>query len=216
MPSRSDLDNLLVNVELTLVSIVQGVALSFLADATRVLWTAGADLTFAIYAVNGVLVILLFWSRAVLHTFTVIRWPLELPHYFLYFGCALAEAEGFTRLTDPVGWNACQAAFAALAWILFAVDLRMILAGEAGACTPAETDLYRALHRDQYRNLQLLVPAFFVYHLSTATYLALDGQRTVPHWVFGLAQMLGLTGYLVYLLRFARRLSGLVSATFAA
>src|SRR5205807_10260019 len=50
------------------------------------------------------LVILIFWSRSVLHIITLIRWPLEFGHNFLYVTCALSEALLFTRLTNPRGW----------------------------------------------------------------------------------------------------------------
>ena len=82
--SRNELDAMVVNIELTLVSIIQGVALSFLAENARValagrLWTA------APYVLAGLLIILLFWSRSLIHTLTLIRWPLEFGHnFFLY------------------------------------------------------------------------------------------------------------------------------------
>jgi hypothetical protein len=40
----------------------------------------------------AVLVIFVFWSRAVLHIITVIRWPLEFGRNLLYIACALVEA----------------------------------------------------------------------------------------------------------------------------
>src|SRR5438128_8495297 len=126
---RSDLDAMVVEIELTLVSIIQGVALTVLIeDAYRAI--AEPQLFFWPYVIAGLLVIFVFWSRAVLHIITLIRWPLEFGHNFLYIACALVEAVLFTRLTSPSGWFAFGALFGAIGWILFAYDLRLIKARE--------------------------------------------------------------------------------------
>src|SRR3954449_7708497 len=49
--SRNELDTMVVNVELTVNSIIQGVALSFLVDGARnVLTTGGASMWLYVYA----------------------------------------------------------------------------------------------------------------------------------------------------------------------
>src|SRR2546425_1914744 len=98
--ARSDLDAMVVEIELTLVSIIQGVALTVLIEnAYRAI--AEPQLFFWPYVIAGLLVIFVFWSRAVLHIITVIRWPLEFGHNFLYIACALAEAVLFSPLGQP-------------------------------------------------------------------------------------------------------------------
>src|ERR1700757_5464651 len=103
--TRRQLDGLVVNIELTLVSIIQGVALYFLTESSR---APLGDLRFDQwpYVANGLLVILLFWSRSMAHTLTLIRWPLEFAHNFLYIACTLIEAVTFTDLTVPLEWYA--------------------------------------------------------------------------------------------------------------
>src|SRR5687768_2111205 len=88
--AQTQLDGLVVNIELTLISIIQGVALSFLAEHTREV-LINFQFSFWPYAVTGLLTILLFWSRSLIHTLTVIRWPLELGHNFMYIACTLVE-----------------------------------------------------------------------------------------------------------------------------
>src|SRR5260370_21438500 len=88
----SDLEAMVVEIELTLVSIIQGVALTVLIEnAHRAI--AEPQLFFWPYVIAGLLVIFVFWSRAVLHIITVIRWPLEFGHNFLYIACALVHAD---------------------------------------------------------------------------------------------------------------------------
>ena len=81
---RAELDSMIVEIELTLVSIIQGVALTFLIENGRHVISI-QQIAFWPYLVAGLLVILVFWSRSVLHIITMIRWPLEFGHNFLYF-----------------------------------------------------------------------------------------------------------------------------------
>src|ERR1700736_4726227 len=124
-PKRERLDNLVINIELTLTSIIQGVALSFLcANAAEPLIQLRLDQL--LYFANALLLIFLFWSRSIGHTLTVIRWPLDFSHNFFYFGAALIESVAFTRIADPLSWYALLALFSAVVWVLFVVDTRLI------------------------------------------------------------------------------------------
>src|SRR5213592_4010336 len=118
--SRRELDAMVVEIELTLSSIVQGVALFFLIDNARAVLRQAV---FWPYIAVGLLVILIFWSRSVVHTLTLIRWPLEFGHNFFYIACALGESLLFTRLSNPRAWFAIGALYAAIVWLLFVYDL---------------------------------------------------------------------------------------------
>jgi hypothetical protein len=79
--SRQELNTTVVNIELTLASIIQGVALYFLTENTRTIlsernWGA------LLYSAAGLFVIFIFWSRSIIHTLTLIKWPLEFGHNF--------------------------------------------------------------------------------------------------------------------------------------
>jgi hypothetical protein len=205
--SRERLDGLVINVELTLVSIIQGVALYFLADTTRQLITANS-LEYYLYALNGLLIIFLFWSRAVIHTFTVIRWPLEFAHNFLYITCALFEGISFANLGQPLLWYALQTVFAALVWLLFALDLRLIRARQAEFAGSRLGPLFSAIERDQKLNIVGVIPLFLIFYLIATGLLWHQqtlGQTSKLHLWFAGTQTLGLTGYLIYLLRFFAR-----------
>ncbi len=163
--TRRQLDGLVVNIELTLVSIIQGVALYFLTESSR---GPIDNLRFDQwpYVANGLLVILLFWSRSTTHTLTLIRWPLEFRHNFLYIGCTLVEAITFTDLTNPFRWYALSGAFAGTVWILFLADLRLIRQRQAEAVGPAEEELYGLVLRDQMMNIFGLVPGMALFNLA--------------------------------------------------
>jgi hypothetical protein len=164
---RRKLDSVVVNIELTLVSIIQGVALFFLTDNARAvlslhLWDV------SLYVAAGLCVIFIFWSRSVIHTLTLIKWPLEFGHNFFYIGCALGEAILFTRLDHPLAWFQLSAAYAGVVWLLFIYDMRLIWARVAESSNDAERALYARAKSDQLLNICLLVPLLFLFNLGCA------------------------------------------------
>ena len=139
--TRSELDGMVVEIELTLVSIIQGVALTVLIENAHSV-IAVRQLFFWLYVVAGLFIIFIFWSRAVLHILTVIRWPLEFGHNFLYIACALVEAILFAQIGKPASWFGFGAVFIAIGWTLFVYDLRLIYArmrDSAGEASPARS-----------------------------------------------------------------------------
>src|SRR5438552_17332497 len=125
--ARRELDSVVTNIELTLVSIIQGVALFFLTDNARALLSMQHADAFA-YIAAGLCVIFIFWSRSVIHTLTLIRWPLEVGHNFFYIACVLGESLLLTLLSNPRAWLAIGMLYAVIVWLLFIYDLRLIRA----------------------------------------------------------------------------------------
>jgi hypothetical protein len=210
--TRRQLDGLVVNIELTLVSIIQGVALSVLSESSR---APVGDLRFDQwpYVANGLLMILLFWSRSTTHTLTLIRWPLEFRHNFLYITCTLFEAILFTDVTDPLRWYALSGVFAVAVWVLFLADLRLIRQRQAEAVGPAEEELYGIVLRDQHLNILWLVPGLALYYFF-AVYCIYRWPETFirggAHIVFALIQTVQLFGYLIYVIRFYARIAPII------
>jgi hypothetical protein len=202
--TRHELDSLVVNIELTLGSIIQGVALSVLTESSR---GPLGELRFDqwLYVLNGLLIILLFWSRSVSHTLTLIRWPLEFGHNFLYIACTLVEAITFTDLSDPVRWYAFNAVFAILAWSVFIVDLRLIRQRQDEARGPAERELYALILKDQRLNIVWLVPGIILFQFAATTTIYRWPEFFIQgngHVAFAAVQSIFLAGYLTYVLRF--------------
>src|SRR5260370_15511880 len=165
--ARSELDSMGVEIELTLVSIIQGVALTILIENAHAV-IAERQLFFWLYVVAGLFVIFIFWSRAVLHIMTVIRWPLEFGHNFLYIACALVEAILFAQIGKPASWFGFGAAFIAIGWSLFVYDLPLIYARMRDSAGEASDHLSARVRRDQWLNIALLLPAIFFLNLISA------------------------------------------------
>jgi hypothetical protein len=208
LPSRAELDSLVINVELTLTSIIQGVALSFLCENAH---DPLVSLRWEIwpFLLNGLLLIFLFWSRSIGHTLTVIRWPLDFSHNFLYIGAVLLESVIFTQVNNPVAWFTFLTLFSLLVWILFVTDQRLIRNREREYRGTAWESLLTQIKADQRLNILLLVPLLFTFHLICAVVIAESqpGIRPLVVWICVVAQFVSFFGYLIYLLRFLARLA---------
>ncbi len=210
--ARRELDSVVISIELTLVSIIQGVALFFLTDNARLLLSMQHANAF-IYIAAGLFVIFIFWSRSVIHTLTLIRWPLEFGHNFFYIACALGEAILFSRLDDPVVWFRLSAAYAGIVWLLFIYDMRLIRARVAESRDDSERALYCRARSDQLLNIYLLVPLLFLFNVAGAfaiwrwpdLFIARSGHL----WLIG-AQMVLFIGYLIYTGRYFGAIAPLV------
>jgi hypothetical protein len=212
---RRALDSMIVEIELTLVSIIQGVALTVLIESAREV-VGGRHFTFWPYVISGLLIILVFWSRAVLHIITVIRWPLEFGHNFLYIGCALVEALLFAQLEKPTSWFAFAAAFIAVGWVLFVYDLRLIRARTRDSAGAASNRLCTLVTRDQWLNIALLLPAVFLMNLACAIAIHIWPQLFLDnggHVWLAAAQIIGFAGYLIYVVKFYTTLAPLIVQT---
>jgi hypothetical protein len=213
--AQTQLDATVVTIELTLISIIQGVALSFLAGEGRDV-VVGVRLEFWPYVATGLMTILLFWSRSVVHTLTVIRWPLEFGHNFMYVACTLVQAMLFTQLASPAGWYAMGGGLAVLIWALFAFDLRMIRRRIHDSPGAIADRLYRLVEDEQLRNVRVVMPGIAAFSLAAALAVRLWPEVMLHqrgHVVVGIAQMLGTAGYLAYTVRFFGRVTPLLVGT---
>lgn len=155
--AKTQLDATVVGIELTLISIIQGLALGVLVASSvqplvQLQWEVWP------YVLTGLLAILIFWSRSLVHTLSFIGWPLEFGHTFLYFVATLIEAVALTQVSDPERWFALNALHASAVWILYAWDLRMVRKQAGDFTLPGERALYDDIVRDQRLNIVLLMP----------------------------------------------------------
>jgi hypothetical protein len=208
---RSQLDSLIINIELTLTSIIQGVALSFLCENASAIVNHGRILDVP-YLVNGLLLILLFWSRSIGHTLTLIRWPLDFTHNFFYFGAAFLEAVTFVEIGNPAGWYGMLTAFSIVVWVLFVVDQRLISRRARGIAEDERLEPLLALVRnDQNLNIFWLIPGMVLFH-GLAAWISLQFSAVWPDLTLLLAilQFLCFAAYLVYFLKMMTKAFSLI------
>lgn len=203
---------MVVNIELTLVSIIQGVALFFLTDNARGLLSK-EHITAFLYVAAGLCVIFIFWSRSVIHTLTLIRWPLEFGHNFFYIACALGEAILFSHLDNPLAWFQLSAVFAGIVWLLFIYDMRLIHARIVESRDDSQRALHARARSDQLLNIRLLVPLLIALNLVSAFVIwrwpDLFITRAGHIWLISI-QLLCFIGYLFYTGRYFSAIAPLV------
>src|SRR5207244_2547254 len=153
------------------------------------------------YVATGLLIILLFWSRSLIHTLTLIRWPLEFVHNFFYIACALVEALAFTRLADPFMWFVMTALFAVIVWALFVYDLRIVDLRGKDSAGPVGSRLYAMVGADQRLNITIIIPAIFVFNAGSAIAIHAKPEFFLQqhgHLMLIALQAIGLLLYLAY------------------
>lgn len=212
-PALRELDSMVVTIELTLTSIIQGVALSFLIENTRSLLSIHQAAAW-LYALTGLCIIFIFWSRSILHIITLIRWPIEFGHNFLYIASTLVECLLFTSLATPLAWFEMSVLYGVVVWILFAYDMRMTRPREADLPSEASLHLSQLVERDSRLNVMLLIPALVLFNLicflCVREWPELFLARPGHFWLVA-GQLLGLLLYLYYVMRFGSRLAPLVA-----
>ena len=211
---RRELDEVVVNIELTLASIVQGVALTFLAENASLIVSQG-PVTAWPYVAVAFLIILLFWARAAIHTLTLIRWPLEFVHNFFYFGCALVEVLAFRQIHDPFMWFVLNTLFAAMVWALFVHDLHIIRLRTKDSVGEISFRLYAIVLADQLANIRYIVPIVFLFSLGSAVAIKVLPQFFLTrhgHLILVGLQLVGLLINLGYVIRSFSQITPLISA----
>jgi hypothetical protein len=210
--TREELDSLVINMELTLMSIIQGIALYFLADASVEL-LGKMQFQFLPYVVSGLLIILLFWSRSLIHILTIIRWPLEFVHNFIYISFTLIESVMFKQIGNVLNWFALNIVGAILIWLTFVFDLRMIHRVKDQTLGGQSDQLFDMVDRDQRLNIRLVAPSMVLFSAAGVFSVLLAPQYFLEkggHFVLAYAQLVFLLGYLIYTLRFYNLIAPLI------
>jgi hypothetical protein len=213
--SRKELDSMVVEIELTLCSIIQGVALYFLVENARSVLSLDQTSAWP-YVATGLVIILLFWSRSLIHTLTLIRWPLEFVHNFFYIACALVEALAFTHLNDPFTWFVLTAFYAVIVWSLFVYDMRIVALRGRDSVGPVGSRLYTMVGADQLLNIRFLIPLIFLSNVASAVAIYLRPDFFLAHqghYILIAIQGVGLVIYLAYVIRTYIHLAPLIAQT---
>ncbi len=201
------LDALTLNIELTLISIIQGVTLYFLVESSREILIE-QQYFFWPYVATGLVVICLFWSRAIIHTLTIIRWPMDFGHTFLYIITAFVQAIAFTQASKPANWFALFAVLAIFIWGLFFWDLKMIEKALPQLRSPSTMTLFNEAKKSQQRNIRWILPLSFSFNVGAGfAILRWPDIFLTRHWhlAFIAFQFTAATLYLLEGIRFFKR-----------
>lgn len=165
------LNQIALDIEFLLISVVQGVALAALAQS------AGASIgnlqfIYWPYIFSAFLFILIFWSGAIIHAISFVDWPLDLWHSFFYFLASFVEVVSFMHLSDPVQWFGFVVGFMLVAQIVYVVDYVLIKRHkDVFGKSAAQRTLYR--HIISRHRFEMLVMAPLGIVLNVISFLLL-------------------------------------------
>src|SRR5215208_1932039 len=101
--SNPELESLATGVELTLASVLQGIALAILVPKIVELITNG-EVAKLPYIPASLLLMFMVWVMFIGHAISFITWPFDPLHNMLYFLIASSEAVLLFFLDQPVPW----------------------------------------------------------------------------------------------------------------
>ena len=117
MARKLDYDQIVLNIEFLLISVIQGVAFSTLLGYAAPIINNGQT-EYWLYITAGFLIVLVFWSHAIIHALSFIDWPLDLFHSFLYFLVIFFQVLSLSQMTNPLHWFITTVCTFLVAWFL--------------------------------------------------------------------------------------------------
>ena len=100
---NAELESLATSVELTLASVLQGIALAILVPKIVELITSG-EVSKLPYIPASLLLLFMVWVMFIGHAISFITWPFDPLHNLLYFLIASSEAVLLFFLDKPAPW----------------------------------------------------------------------------------------------------------------
>lgn len=141
-----------VTVEVTLISVMVGVVIFPLMDfATPLL----RDLKFEYwpYILCGTMIVINVWAEVIVHTLSIVSWPLDIVRNALYIGSAVIIAVLMHFLADPRSWFTLSVFTALMVVLITWYDLRVIGRKQRSAVSPPARALFETLLKRQRRSL---------------------------------------------------------------
>ncbi len=160
------LDQVVIDIEFLLISVVQGVALAALASsATPVV--ASLKFEYWPYIISGFLFILIFWSQAIMHVIGFIRWPIDMIHNFIYFLASLIEVIAFSEMENPLFWFMAIFIFVVVSALLYLYDFKMMNERkQILSKTLPGKELFNDLIKEQSFYIRFVVPSGLIFNLG--------------------------------------------------
>jgi hypothetical protein len=187
LEARRKLSAPVINIEMTLISVLLGVCMfPLMESATPLVRTLRFE--YWPYIGASLLFIMWVWTSVIIHALTFVGWPVDMGHYLLYILGALLIGIQMHFLADPVAWFGLLVAQLMGVVAVYLYDLRLMRKRMSGA-KGAEATLLAATGRRQVRGLRLTVLSLVFAFISVVLVLLAPGTLLSAqlHVVLGLA-----------------------------
>lgn len=165
MMQKAKLDQFTLDIEFLLISVIQGVALAALASSAAAP-IGNLHFEYWLYIFSSFILILNFWSQAIIHAISFIDWPLDLTHNFLYFFASFIEVMAFSYMTDPLKWFGFLSVFFIIGSVLYIVDLGLMKKRKNnGHDSTHRTKLYEHIIKREQFELRFYIPLAILFHV---------------------------------------------------
>lgn len=167
------------------------------------------------YIASGLAIILVYWSRGLAHTFTLIKWPIEFGHNFLYIISTFLESIMFIQLVDPLKWHAAGVIFWASIIYLFWYDMKMIRERLGEATGASAKKLFLILEEDQKINIHIVMPLTTLFYAAATALIYYRQELFIEkgwHFYLGIAQSVALIAYLIWSVWSFKKIGPLIQA----
>lgn len=162
MPTLNDT---VMEIELVLISVVEGFALQFLAAGAYLVFQDPSQWEYMPYIFGGLLFLFVFWAQAIEHLLSFIRWPISLPHTLFYFAAGFIQVLAFSSLTNPLLWFFWSTVFSVMIAALYILDLKLLRqAKEELLALPEGETLFLAAERRHLYEMRFLVPSVIAFN----------------------------------------------------
>lgn len=163
---REELDAKAVEIDFLVISIIQGFAIQFLASAAVGPLSTG-QFEYWPYIVSGFILILIFWTQAVTHALSFIKWPIDIVHTFLYLLASFFEVMAFSHVANPFKWFVFGGIFLLVTAGMYIYDLSMIKRNKGDYDRPpSRKKLFAHMYTEQVKEMKSFIPASILYSIS--------------------------------------------------
>jgi hypothetical protein len=180
------LDEIALNIELVLISIIEAVALTFLAESAVHVLHQPDPMRYIPYVFAGLAILLVFWSQAILHAISFVRWPLRMEHMLLYFVAVFLQVVAYSDIDNLAGWFFWWTLFSVLAFIIYVVDLRIIRdVGSKFSSLPHGSEFMAEIESRHIYEMKFLMPIALAFNIIALLLATLHPGLFVNAWLYG-------------------------------
>jgi hypothetical protein len=201
MRSMPTLNDTVMEIELVLISVVEGLALQFLAADAFHIFRDPAEWQYLPYVIGGLLFLFVFWAQAIEHLLSFVRWPISIPHTLFYFLGGFLQVLAFSALREPLLWFFWSTVFSVVVLALYALDLLLLRRARAElTALPEGGALYANIERRHLFEMRLVVPGVIGFTLLCLVLIWLAPETFIEqkyHIVLGTLQAL-FSGYALF------------------
>ena len=179
------LDEIAVNIELVLISLIEGVALVTLGEQIVRTLEEPDWYRYIAFGLAGLAILLVFWAQSIMHAVSFIRWPVRVEHMFLYFAAGLVQIIAYANITSLDGWFFWWLVFSLVALGMYVLDLWILRDSYPRyEKIPGGKEFLEKVEARHLFEMKYLVPAALVFNALMWVLVLVAPRFFQPWWIY--------------------------------